>query len=128
MRGVRRDQPEHGNHCCQPAHAAKASSLSSRAVSAVLHMRLAGVIDHAQCKIRCCSGGVRLVLGGRKRAVLMRARRALGAAELAGRDGLVNCPGCRTVTAECQRLLELRGPSMEFAPMREVRFNGKRHS
>ena len=52
---------------------------------------------------------------------------ALGTAELAGRDGPVNGPDCRTVTADCQRLLEQRGPSMEFAPKREVRFKVKRN-
>ena len=57
----------------------------------------------------------------------MHARRALGTAELAGRDGPVNGPDCRTVTADCQRLLEQRGPSMEFAPKREVRFKVKRN-
>ena len=67
------------------------------------------------------------MLGGRLRAVLMHARRALGTAELAGRDGPVNGPDCRTVTADCQRLLEQRGPSMEFAPKREVRFKVKRN-
>ena len=57
----------------------------------------------------------------------MRARRALGVAELAGRDGLVNGPGCRTVTADRQRLLDRRGPSMEFrTDEREVRFAWKR--
>ena len=59
--------------------------------------------------------------------MLMRARRALGVAELAGRDGRMIGPGCRTVMADRQRLLEQRGPSMEFAPM-EVRFAVKRKS
>jgi hypothetical protein len=75
---------------------------------------------------KCRSSGrstrLRSVLGGRLSAVLMRARRALSVAELAGRDGRVNGPGCRTVKADSQRLLDGRGPSMDFAPMREVRF------
>jgi hypothetical protein len=78
-----------------------------------------------KCRNSGCSIGVRSVLGGRLSAVLMRARRALGVAELAGRDGRVNGPGCRTVKADSQRLLDGRGPSMDFAPMREVRFGGK---
>jgi hypothetical protein len=57
-----------------------------------------------------CSIGLRSVLGGGLSAVLMRARCALGVAELAERDGLVNGPGCRTITADRQRLLESRGP------------------
>ena len=60
------------------------------------------------------------------RASLLCIRRALGVAELAGRDGLVNGPGCRTVAADRQRLLDRRGPSIEFAPMREVGFAGEK--
>ena len=69
-----------------------------------------------KCRSSGCSIGLRSVLGGRLSAVLMRARRALGMTELAGRDGLVSGPGCLTVTADRRRLLEQRGPSMEFAP------------
>ena len=83
-------------------------------------MRMAGEIDHVQVQEQWLQH--RLALGaaapaGRKRlsAVLMRARRALGVAELAGRDGRVNGPGCCTVTADRQRHLDRRGPSMEIA-------------
>ena len=48
------------------------------------------------CRSSSCSIGLRSVLGGRLSAVLMRARRALGVTELAGRDGLVNGPKERT--------------------------------
>ena len=84
-------------------------------------MRMAGEIDHVQVQEQWLQYrlAVRSVLGGRLSAVLMRARRALGVAELAGRDGRMIGPGCRTVMADRQRLLEQRGPSMEFAPMRE---------
>ena len=126
MQDIGGDQEEHVNHSLRPAHAAKTSPPAHRrsALYCTCDWRVRSAMH--MCRSSSCSIGLRSVLAGRWNAVLMRARRALGVAELAGRDGRMIGPGCRTVMADRQRLLEQRGPSMEFAPMRGSSFRGEK--